>query len=71
MSFRYKSGIFCVIYQKVRVLLVQTGILAAYPEKFSSWDPLKFSRIRDCGDGCGMICKRPVWLEPEILKSWA
>ena len=57
MTFSYKSGIFCVIYQKVRVLLVQTGILAAYPEKFS--------RIRDCGDGCDMICKRPVC---EILK---
>ena len=36
---RNKNGIFYVIYksmQKVRVFLAQTGILAAYPEKFAS-----------------------------------
>ena len=40
----------------MRVFLAQTGILAAYPEKFSSWD--------HPDDDCGMICKQP---EPGIL----
>ena len=52
---RNKISIFDVIYksmQKVQVFLAQTGILAAYPEKFSS---SKFSKIRDRGNDYGMI----------------
>jgi len=41
VAFKYKSGIFAVIYQKVQVFLAQTGILAAYPEKFILLRPVE------------------------------
>lgn len=36
ITFKYKNSVFCIICQKLWVLLAQSNILTMYPEKFPS-----------------------------------